>query len=300
LGLGRDRTDSFCLEEPRRLAPIEGYGHRRVDIAEYVEAGRLAIPGWFDRTDARLFRGICEAQSAAGMKGDLLEIGVFQGRTAVLLGFLAGPGERVVASDIFDEPADPDSVEAAQDTWAYRGITADTFLAHWRHFHHHDPHVISGPSANLTADDLGPTFRFVHIDGSHLYEAVRQDIELARAVSRPGAVVALDDIRSPHTPGVSAAAWEAIIAGVLLPVAYTFKLYGAWDEQGASFLLDAVQQSGVETRLHEVRGRTLIEVTSSESDRSGRARWVPPALLPTARRLRQGWRLLPGIEERRP
>lgn len=271
-----------------------------MDVGAYVEAGRLGIPGWFDKTDARLFRCICEAQSRAGITGDLLEIGVFQGRTAVLLGFLAAPTERVVACDIFDQPADLASVGAAQDVWAYSGITAETFLAHWRQFHATDPEVISGPSSNLRAEDLGRTFRFVHVDGSHLYESVCRDIALARAISRPGAVVALDDIRSPHTPGVMAAAWEAIIAGVLLPVAYTHKLYGAWDERGAAFLLDAVQRSGVETRLHEVRHRTLIEVKPSEPEQTGPARWVPPVLVPTARRLRQGWRHLPGVDERRP
>jgi hypothetical protein len=175
------------------------------DAAGYVASGRRSVPGWFKEIDGRLFTAISEAQVATGTPGHLLEIGAYQGQSAILLGYLSGEGEQVIVSDTFC----PDDT---QDLKNYGGLTVERFLSHWRRFHPGDPSVILGPSADLKAEDVGRC-RLVHIDGSHLYEAVRGDVGLAASVACPGAVVILDDLRSPHTPGVAAAAWEAVANG---------------------------------------------------------------------------------------
>jgi hypothetical protein len=41
--------------------------------------------------------------------------------------------------------------------------------------------------------------------------------------------VVIDDFRSPHTPGVAIAAWEAVRNGLTPLLTTTMKLYGAWD-----------------------------------------------------------------------
>ena len=57
----------------------------------------------------------------------------------------------------------------------------------FRSFHDTVPVIHQGPSSDLNAAELGPDwFRFVHVDGSHMYEAVTRDIELA-CDSRPTA-----------------------------------------------------------------------------------------------------------------
>jgi len=75
------------------------------------------------------------------------------------------------------------------------------------------------------------TCRFVHIDASHLYEHVHGDIGAAHDILLPGGIVVLDDFRSEHTPGVSVAAWEAVLNRGLRPICLsTQKLYGTWGD----------------------------------------------------------------------
>ena len=61
-----------------------------MDRHQYIATGRETVPGWFDRTDAMMFDAVDAAQRRENVRGDLLEIGCFQGRSAILLGYLAG------------------------------------------------------------------------------------------------------------------------------------------------------------------------------------------------------------------
>ena len=57
------------------------------------------------------------------------------------------------------------------------------------------------------------------------------DIAAARDALLPGGIVVLDDFRSEHTPGVSIAAWEAVLNRGLHPICLsTQKLYATWDD----------------------------------------------------------------------
>src|SRR5690606_24123152 len=70
-----------------------------------------------------------------------------------------------------------------------------------------------------------------HIDASHMYEHVRQDIESARRLLRANGVVAFDDYRAEHTPGTAAAVWEAVLNDGLRPIFHTSgKLYATWGD----------------------------------------------------------------------
>ena len=51
------------------------------------------VPGFFGRLDADLFARLSEAQADAGVVGDLLEIGCWYGRSAILLEHLRGERE---------------------------------------------------------------------------------------------------------------------------------------------------------------------------------------------------------------
>jgi hypothetical protein len=61
------------------------------------------------------------------------------------------------------------------------------------------------------------------VDGSHQYEIVKQDAQLARKLAMDGAVIAFDDYRSAHVPGVAAAVWSEVVDGDLKPIALTRK-----------------------------------------------------------------------------
>jgi hypothetical protein len=101
------------------------------------------------------------------------------------------------------------------------------------------------PSSELPGLLKPDSFRFIHIDGSHLYEAVRDDALLAKDLLAPGGIVAFDDYSNADFIGVAAAAWEAVLKTEMIPLCVTdAKLYAGW--------------SGVKP-LSEETARTWIE-----------------------------------------
>jgi hypothetical protein len=188
------------------------------------------VPGWFWPVDQQLFGWLLDEQSRAGVSGNLLELGSYLGRSAILIGQHLQPGETFTICDLFDSDA-PDGENAAEMHMSYREtLTRAAFERNYLAFHPALPTIVQAPTSAL-ADGRIPadSCRFVHIDASHLYEHVAGDIRTAKDALVKGGIVVLDDFRSPHTPGVAAAAWEAVFTLGLHPVAVTpEKLYGTW------------------------------------------------------------------------
>ncbi|MFF3418120.1 class I SAM-dependent methyltransferase [Streptomyces sp. NPDC002698] len=191
------------------------------------------VPGWFPVLDQMLFTWFLERQKAAGVRGDLLEVGVYMGKSAILLGHHRRPGEGYTVCDLFEGDA-PDGANRAESTKSYSTLTQRAFEENYLSFHDELPRVLPGPSSRVP-DEVEPrSCRFVHIDASHLYEHVYGDIGAAHDLLRPDGIVVLDDFRSEHTPGVSIAAWEAVLNRGLRPICLsTQKLYGTWGDPAA-------------------------------------------------------------------
>ncbi len=189
------------------------------------------VPGWFPVLDQMLFDWFLNRQEAAGERGDLLEVGVYMGKSAIFLGHHLQEGEAYTVCDLFESDA-PDDANAAEATKSYRStLTRRAFEANYLSFHDELPRVLQGPSSVVPGEVQPRSCRFVHIDASHLYEHVEADITAARDILLPGGLVVLDDFRSEHTPGVSIAAWEAVLNRGLNPVCLsTQKLYGTWGD----------------------------------------------------------------------
>ncbi|MFI9363216.1 class I SAM-dependent methyltransferase [Kitasatospora sp. NPDC053057] len=210
--------------------------------SEAIAAARPApqrrddIPGWFFGLDRAAFSHLLSAQTAAGITGDILELGSYLGRSAVLLGDHLQPGERLTVCDLFDSEAG-DADNAAEMTMSYRKtLTRSAFESNYLAFHRELPEIVQAPTSVL-ADGRIPagSCRFVHVDASHLYEHVSGDILVARSALAEDGLVSLDDYRSEHTPGVSAAVWEAVFTGGLRPVLLTpMKFYGTWGDAKAA------------------------------------------------------------------
>ncbi|MER6011252.1 class I SAM-dependent methyltransferase [Streptomyces bluensis] len=188
------------------------------------------VPGWFPVLDQMLFTWFLDRQEARETRGDLLEVGVYMGRSAILLGHHRQEGEQYTVCDLFEGDA-PDDANRAEANKSYSRLTRQIFEENYRSFHDELPRVLQGPSS-IVPDEVEPrSCRFVHIDGSHLYEHVYGDIGAAQDALLPEGIVVLDDFRSEHTPGVSIAAWEAVLNRGLRPICLsTQKLYGTWDD----------------------------------------------------------------------
>ncbi|MEV7285270.1 class I SAM-dependent methyltransferase [Streptomyces sp. NPDC093252] len=190
------------------------------------------IKGWFPVLDQTLFAWFLDRQRNAGPRGDLLEVGVFLGKSAIFLGHHRQPGEAYTVCDLFEGDA-PDGANRAESAKSYGALTRGAFESNYLAFHDELPRVLAGPSSLVPGEVAPASCRFVHIDGSHLYEHVHGDIGAARDVLLPDGIVVLDDFRSEHTPGVSVAAWEAVLSRGLRPICLTTqKLYGTWGDPG--------------------------------------------------------------------
>jgi hypothetical protein len=233
-----DPEHSIRLRDSRHLVELgimsrgevtaEGFGDSRLlpTIDEYLAHMHELVLGWFEDVDAAVFRAIDDAQGAGGVKGDLLEIGTYLGKSAILLGYLLRPQERLVVCDLFtNEDLNPD-LDA--DAPFYGQLSRVAFEENYSRFHRRPPTVIERSSTELADEGLERSFRIVHVDGSHRFDVVRQDISTALDLVVDGGIVVIDDYRTiPHALGVAAAVWEAVTSGRLVPVvASGQKLYG--------------------------------------------------------------------------
>jgi len=218
---------------------------------QYIIEGRESIRGWFERADAELFSAIDMAQRSVGLVGDILEIGCYQGSSAVLLEYLRRPNERLVVCDLFQEvPTTLDDFH--QRTDSYSDLSEESFEVNFLRYHKNLPEIISGSSTMLPSMNLGRTFRIIHVDGSHEYDIVRSDLLLAKSLLIPGGFVIFDDIIALHTPGVTAAVWEGVMNDGLIPVYQTHKLYGTWDDP-----VDVELPPDFLRYTHNVRGHVM-------------------------------------------
>jgi hypothetical protein len=138
-----------------------------------------------------------------------------------------------------------------------------------------------------------------------MYPDVRGDLLISKTLAvSSGSIVAIDDIRSPHTPGVWAAAWETIFTDGLVPLAVTeSKLYCSWGEGPEDLAAGLVDRLAGDARFvieaHPIREREILRVSLvPETRRKGGnqlARWLPPVAADLARNLRNRVR---GTRER--
>lgn len=221
-----------------------------------------SIPGWFLIEDFVVFEGINDVQCDQGVTGDLLEIGVYQGKSAILLGFFCREDEELVVCDLFDTAAST-SENRNENLVQFPDLTRSPFESNYARFHERMPRVLQCPSDEIPNRGLAQSFRFVHIDGSHTYENVRTDLRTARELLLPTGIVALDDYRSPYFPGTVYAIWEEVITGGLTPICYTpHKMYATWNPSPVSDRIAAwcAQSPLLQTAERTMAGRKVLQV----------------------------------------
>ena len=184
-------------------------------LSRYLEAFD-EIPGWCSPDAFLMFAAYHQLLADEGLAGDVLEIGVYHGLSAIGIASLRGDGRRFVAVDLFDEPH---SEGGSPYGVGYR----QQFTANMRRFYDDLSFLttIAAPSATLRPEDLGVGFSFCHIDGGHSAAEAYADLQLCSAITSPGGLIALDDYFNPSYPGVAEAAIRFGIEnpGALRPIA---------------------------------------------------------------------------------
>ena len=168
---------------------------RNSDLEAYV-ARMGDIHGAFDHPDPYVIEAISADQSERGVAGDLLEIGSYQGRSAIVLGYLLREGETLHVCDSFPAPnaEDPDFLAHTID-W-YETYSQTIFEQNYLGFHPELPVIYPHGSLELPGKLEPKSFRFVHLDGSHTAEALQSDISLAKHILIDDGVIAFSEYRS--------------------------------------------------------------------------------------------------------
>jgi hypothetical protein len=230
------------------------------------------VPGWFYRADILLFDWFLRRQQTTGLRGDLLELGSYMGKSAVLMRAYLSEGENFTVCDLFGADA-PDTHNQQETSGSYRTLTRQAFEANYLSFHDELPRVLHAPTSVVAEEVPAGSCRFVHVDASHLYEHVRSDIANARKLLGAGGLLAMDDYRSSHTPGVACATWQAVLEDGLRPVCLTNnKFYGTWEDPGPlqQELHDALEARGdCGLQWQYVSGQRLLLVSGKHAELPG-------------------------------
>ena len=170
-------------------------------VAMEAAARCRQIHGWFSFEAALLFAWIDEVQRQMGVSGDLFEIGVHRGRSAVLLSHMLGGNEALGVCDLFGEQVGNVSRSGAGDRAEFNSNMRRFGKAHDR------LQVFAKPSSQLSPDEIGARYRFFHIDGGHNADEALGDLRLSAACTRPEGAILIDDPFRSEWPGVT----EAVI-----------------------------------------------------------------------------------------
>jgi hypothetical protein len=180
------------------------------DVAAYLDATKH-VEGWFFPIDAYLFGAIDELQKRDGIAGNLFEIGVHHGKTAIFLARMLRAAESLGVCDVFEhQELNVDrSGEGSRELFErnMRSLGGPAL-------------VFAKPSSELTTTDTTTNCRFFHIDGGHRPEDVVADLETASRALHDRGVVAVDDVFNPSWPGVSEGFYRFLAArpNVFVPI----------------------------------------------------------------------------------
>lgn len=150
---------------------------------------------------------------------EIVELGVFQGRTALIMAWGAkqGHGAHVTAIDPWDLEGnvyDPPFTEIDSKRWAEYRI---------RELGYSDKiNLVQGFSHEIAdtawGNPMNANVGLLYVDGDHTKEGARRDIESWAPHLAPGAIIAVDDYGHPDWPGVGEAVDELVAEGFLTPI----------------------------------------------------------------------------------
>ncbi len=162
-----------------------------------TEQGGSLEGGGINDHSAAMFNFLSNLQQSQGIKGHLMEIGVWKGHTASLLALLQQEQERLFLSDM---------TIREQEVQAWRDLMIPGQDKKFQ-FLHGDSGVLR--KRNVLHELFGE-FRWVHIDGEHSYEGVISDLDLAfDCIGRSG-IVACDDVFHPMSACVTQAIFDYV------------------------------------------------------------------------------------------
>jgi len=169
-------------------------------VDRYLGESYERVRGMSSRFAAAICGYLMGRQTTLGIKGDVVEIGTFEGRFFIAMALGLAPPERAIGIDRFDWPDEKIETRFLANCAAH-GIAAERFVS-WKA----DSREIT-PA--MLRDKLGGrTVRFAHIDSHHARECLTNDLDLVHAVLHPDGIICLDDMLHPGYPLLAVAAFD--------------------------------------------------------------------------------------------
>ena len=137
---------------------------------------------------------LLDAQEKRGVTGNFLEIGVWTGIGLAAMGLRAGKDEDIVGIDLYIQR------DAVRDN--YEAVTGRPF-GKLRFLERSSLAVRK--SGALQADQ--GSFRWIHIDGEHSFDAVCSDLEFAMDLMTDDGIVVVDDFYNIGSAGITEAVY---------------------------------------------------------------------------------------------
>lgn len=209
----------------RRTVARSGPSQRRADVARFPFSREFKnVRG---ATPDEIGMALADLASQVPFDQEIVELGVFQGRTALIMAWGArqGQGAHVTGIDPWDLPGnvyDPPFTDAESKAWAeyrIRELGYGDSITLIQAFSHNVADLWRNPL--ISAIYVDQPVGLLYVDGDHTKEGARRDIEAWAPHLAPGAVIAVDDYGHPDWPGVGEAVDELVAEGFLEP----FQLY---------------------------------------------------------------------------
>ena len=161
-------------------------------VDRYLEHGYLEVYGMSSRFAGAISAWLLAHQVSRGIRGDVVEIGTFEGRYFIALALALEAGEHALGMDTFNWPNDKIEEHLVANA-AAAGLARERYTS-WRAL------STDVSAAELRARLGDQPVRFFHIDGDHSPLPLRHDLDLALATIHPDGLVCLDDMLHPGYP----------------------------------------------------------------------------------------------------
>jgi Methyltransferase domain len=184
------------IVESSQEATTDGAIEFATEIYERYLQSCANIPGWFFPVSVAIWDTLLSYQAENNIRGNLMEIGVFKGKSATMAALHSHANETCVLVD----PMPLDEVRQRIEHLAPE--------AQCHYLQEMSQYLLRYPFLTEAARD----FRWIHIDGEHTAQAVSNDLSIAETLLSDRGILALDDFFSPCYPQITLALFRFLEA----------------------------------------------------------------------------------------
>ncbi|MFN3614733.1 MAG: class I SAM-dependent methyltransferase [Rubrimonas sp.] len=178
-----DRPDETAAPETDKT-----FAATRTRLSTYRTLSR-EVEGWITDTAVAIAVSILDAQARLDITGDMLEIGAWHGKSAMLWMAFSRMSERTVIVDLAGRDPLGQNLQTAAEVMNRK----------------HELMVKSSfrfPDPEWAAQNYR-RFRLIHIDGDHSAAGIQNDLEVTLPLLHPFGAIVVDDFLNPRFPQIS-------------------------------------------------------------------------------------------------